>query len=178
MYGKGENELQTPQRSENGALNQSQTYSTISTHWKKLFTNELKGIKSFGLVLKATNVLEIIFWSTIFIGGMIWAWIFLFSEVQSWQGNPSVVSNKNVKLSDIPIPAITFCSQSSTKFAIAERLGNYLNPDKKLPDELIEIREVMVQYLTGTYYKFVKYGYGAQCGPRGCKVNCNVIFLY
>ena len=165
MYRKRENELyETPQiLSENAAFNQSQS---------KMFTNELKGIKSFALVLKATNVLEIIFWGTIFIGGMIWAWILLFSEVQSWQGNPSVISNKHVKLSDIPIPAITFCSQSSTKFAIAERLGNYLSPDKNLPDELIEIREVMIQYLTGTYLKFVKYGYGAQCGAKGCKVKC------
>ena len=167
MYGKRENDLQTLQRSENGALNQSQTYSE---QWTKLFTNELKGIKSFDLVLKATNVLEIIFWGTIFIGGMIWAWIFLFSEVQSWQRNPSVVSNKNVKLSDIPIPAVTFCSQSTTKFAIAERLGNYLNPDDDLPDELIEIRDVMIKYLLGTYTNAVGVGYGGQCGQKGCKV--------
>ena len=110
------------------------------------FINELKSIKSFDLISKSATVFEKIVWGAVFIVGIIWATFFMVNEFQTWQVNPSIIRHKKLQLSDIPYPAITFCSQSSTKFAIAERLGNYLNSDYGLPDHLLESREVLLKY--------------------------------
>ena len=112
--------------------------------------DELKGIKAFELVSKATNVFEKIVWGVVFIGGMIWAAQWLVKEFQSWQDHPTIISNINVKWADIPNPAITFCPQGSTKFAIAERLGNYINANHGLPDKLLEIRKLLLKQVLGS----------------------------
>ena len=110
-----------------------------------VFKNELRGIKSLDLLLKAGNVFEKLFWLVVFILGMAWATYFLSSELESWQEIPSIITYKQLKLSELQSPAITFCSPSSTKFAIAERLGNYLNADYSLPDKFLRIRKLMVK---------------------------------
>ena len=137
---------------------------TYETHWATIFINELKSIKSLDLVGKAANLLEKLVWSIVFISGILWAAYFLVNEFKSWQDNPSIISNINMKLSEIPNPAITFCSQSSTKFAIAEQLGNYLNPSKNLSNEFLEIRNMFTKYLAKEYL-------GSDCGPIGCEVS-------
>ena len=137
---------------------------TYKRHWSTIFINELKGIKSLDLVANAANVLEKLAWGAVFIPGILWAAYFLLNQFKSWQVNPSIISNINKKLSDIPNPAITFCSQSSTKFAIAEQLGNYLNPSQNLSDEFLEIRNVFTKYSTKEYL-------GSKCGPFGCEVS-------
>ena len=45
-----------------------------------------------------------------------------------------------------------------------------MNPDGDLPEELIEIRDVMIKYMLGTYSNGKSHGYGGQCGQKGCKV--------
>ena len=137
---------------------------TYETHWATIFINELKSIKSLDLVGKAANLLEKLVWSIVFISGIIWAAYFLVNEFKSWQDNPSIISNINMKLSEIPNPAITFCSQSSTKFAIAEQLGNYLNPSKNLSNGFLEIRNMFTKYSAREYL-------GSDCGPIGCEVS-------
>ena len=56
------------------------------------------------------------------------------------EGNSSLVTKGHIKLSDINYPAITMCSKGSTKYALAERLGNYFDPKYELPDELLFLR--------------------------------------
>ena len=133
--------------------------------------DELKGIRAFELVSKATNACEKIIWGVVLIGGMAWAAQWLVNEFQSWQLHPTIISQQNVKWSDIPNPAITICSQSSTKYAIAERLGNYFNAESSLPDELIEIREMLLKYVIG-YLFYDLHGRGdPACFPvNDCKV--------
>ena len=130
---------------------------------RKIFINELKGIKTFDLISKAANVFEKFIWGVIFIFGIVWVSYFLANELQSWQVNPLITVNKNVELSDIPNPAITFCSQSSTKFAIAERLGNYFNPNNTLPEQLIKIGDMLIKYSLREYQ-------GSDCSTSTCKV--------
>ena len=130
-----------------------------------IVTNELKGIKSFDLLFKAGNVFEKLIWGVVFLIGIFWASYFLLNEVQSWQGTHSVFTYQHMKLSEIESPAITICSQSSTKFAIAEQLGNYLNANHSLPDQFIKIREVLLKYLFGSTS-----GNVAPCPFSGCKV--------
>ena len=45
-----------------------------------------------------------------------------------------------MKLSELDYPAVTICSEGSTMYGVAERLGNYLNPETDLPNELLSIR--------------------------------------
>ena len=140
------------------------TVPMYKRHWATIFINELKGIKSLDLVANAANVFEKIAWGAVFIAGILWAAYFLVNEFKSWHVNPSIISNSNMKLSEIPNPAITFCSQSSTKFAIAEQLGNYFNPSQNLSDEFLEIRNMFTKYST-------KYYLGSHCGSIGCEVS-------
>ena len=112
-----------------------------------ILKNELRGIKSVDLLLKAANIIEKLFWGVVFIIGMVWATYFLNTELESWQETPSIMRYQQLKLSEIQSPAITFCSPSWTKFAVAERLGNYLNADHKLPDQFLEIRKLLLKQI-------------------------------
>ena len=135
--------------------------------WVTIFINELRGIKSLDLVAKSANVLEKIIWGLVFISGMMWAAHFLANEFKYWQVNPSIISNKKVKLSDLPNHAITFCSQSSTKFGIAEQLGNYLYPNRSLPDQFLKIRDQLTNISMKAY---LGPELSAECGSINCKV--------
>ena len=146
---------------------QSAMVPIYERHWATIFINELKGITSLGLFSKAGNVLEKIVWGAIFIAGILWAAYFLVNEFKSLQVNPSIISNKNMKLSDIPNPAITFCSQSSTKFGIAEQLGNYLKPNRSLPDQFLKIRDQLTNISMKAY---LGPELSAECGSINCKV--------
>ena len=45
----------------------------------------------------------------------------------------------NIETTDLKYPAVTICPKISTKYAIAERLGNYIDP-LNLPEELLSLR--------------------------------------
>ena len=154
---------QQPEKVKN-RVNDQPSISAALGMQQALLIDELKGIKTFDLVTKGANMLEKVVWGVVFIAGMLWAAYFMVNEVKSWQVHPTIVSNKIVKLSDIPNPAITFCSESSTKFAIAERLGNYLDPNRGLPKEFLDIREILLKYTRMNAQKF------SDCGSNGCKV--------
>ena len=58
-----------------------------------------------------------------------------------WDENPSVMIKGNVKLSQLNYPAMTICSKGSTKYALAERLGNFINPQFELPEEFLLLQK-------------------------------------
>ena len=140
-----------------------------------ILKNELRGIKSVDLLLKAANIIEKLFWGVVFIIGMVWATYFLNNELESWQETPSIMRYQQLKLSEIQSPAITFCSPSSTKFAIAERLGNYLNAEHNIPDQFIKIREVLLKnFLDGTSLPGIQVFSVGEL-PRCPKLDCKVL---
>ena len=47
------------------------------------------------------------------------------------QGDPEAINFKN--------PAVTICPKVSTKYGIAERLGNYIDPNK-LPEKALSLK--------------------------------------
>ena len=47
-----------------------------------------------------------------------------------------------MNLDQIDYPGITICSQTSTRYSIAERLGNYIDP-QNMPTELVALQERM-----------------------------------
>ena len=108
----------------------------------KEWVDELKNIRTVELTLATKNFLERIFWVLLGITGIAWAFYFLPSNFEIWMKNPTIITKANVDISQIKHPAITVTVPGSTKYAIAERLGNYVKPEN-MPIELKELRSLM-----------------------------------
>ena len=123
------------------------------TMGKKLgrLKDELKNIRTIELAYQKNLFLERIFWAVLGILGVAWAFYFVPSNLEVWKNNPSIVSKGNVDLSEIDYPAITIAPSGITKFAIAERLTNYLKPEK-IPDELKQIKSLLFKCAVLTKY--------------------------
>ena len=111
------------------------------------FFNEIKSIKAIDLAYKGGNVFERLFWIIIGFTGFAWAFWFIPDQVQLWNDNPSIITQDNVELSDIEYPAITIVPPGATKYAIAERLGNYLNPEN-IPDGVSKMIDIYLKCFT------------------------------
>ena len=96
--------------------------------------DELKNIGSIDLTCKATNVLEKILWISFGLVGIGWFAFFMIGVIEDI--NPLTSIREDIKLKDVNYPAITICSDSTAKYALAERLGNYIDPNIVLPDKL------------------------------------------
>ena len=114
---------------------------TMGAKFKEWF-DELKNIRTVELTLATKNFLERIFWVLLGIAGIAWAFYFLPSNFEIWRKNPTIITKANVDISQIKHPAITVTVPGSTKYAIAERLGNYVKPEN-MPSELKELRSLM-----------------------------------
>ena len=57
----------------------------------------------------------------------------------SWQESASVLIQDNNETLNLKYPGVTICPKVSTKYAIAERLANFMDP-MNLPKELLELR--------------------------------------
>ena len=62
----------------------------------------------------------------------------------------------NIETTDLKYPAATICPKISTKYAIAERLGNYIDP-LNLPEELLSLRHDFLTCAFGLSKMFSKY---------------------
>ena len=62
--------------------------------------------------------------------GLIWVTYVMREQFLDWSENPTILTKSKLKLSDMDFPALTICSEGSTKFAIAEELGNSFAPNK------------------------------------------------
>ena len=87
-------------------------------------------------------VRKLIFILTFFtiLSGTLWACIFITEQFRTWRENPKFITEGNVELSELDYPAVTICSEGSTMYGVAERLGNYLIHETDLPNELLSIR--------------------------------------
>ena len=106
----------------------------------KTLMDELKDITTIGLAIKATNILEKILWATILLIGTIWAFHFITIQFQMWDAQPFIVMKADVSLAELSYPAMTICSHGSTKYAIAERLGNYIDPESDVLEKASSIK--------------------------------------
>ena len=103
----------------------------MSTRLQMIF-DELRNITTVDLAFKAGCILEKLLWVTIGIIGTIWASVFISSQFELWNESPWLTTRAHVHLSEVKYPAITFCSDGATKYAVAERLGNYIDPGRSL----------------------------------------------
>ena len=102
------------------------------------FVNELRSIKSIDLTYGGSNIIEKIWWSSMGIIGTIWAFYFVSFLILDWGKNPTFKQKGNFYLSNLKYPAMTLCSETSTKYAIVEQMGNYMDPEN-LPKEAISL---------------------------------------
>ena len=65
--------------------------------------------------------------------------LFLKLQVLSWELNASVLIQGDTDAIDLKYPAVTICPKVSTKYGIAEQLGNYIDPSN-LPEKVISLK--------------------------------------
>ena len=83
----------------------------------------------------------------------------------------------NIEATDLKYPAVTLCPKVSTRYGIAERLGNYIDP-LKLPKGLISLRHDYFMCASGLtkYWSTPKDDYEFECIDNGYMFNaCKVI---
>ena len=100
----------------------------------------VKEIKTVGLTFKTQYIFEKLLWILIGVFGLGWSTYFILMQVFTWNESPLIIQKNYMKLDQIDYPGITLCSQTSTRYSIAERLGNYIDP-KNMPAELVALQE-------------------------------------
>ena len=107
------------------------------------------------MALQASNIVEIFLWISLGILGI--TWILYIMNVMIKDENPLLAIRGDIDLSEIEYPAITICSEKTTKYAFAERLGNYVDPELKLPYRLKKLqRKFFNELLMNQYGKLLK----------------------
>ena len=78
--------------------------------------DEIESIGSIELAIRATSILEKCLWITFFMVGIGWLGYFMTGIIQDV--NPKTSIRLPLKISDLDYPAITLCSETTTKYSI------------------------------------------------------------
>ena len=127
-------------------------------------SKELKNVRTIELVCKNSFFLERLFWAILGVLGIAWAFYFVPHNFQVWNNNPSIKMQGDLDLSQIRYPSISITPSGTTKYAIAERVGNFLNP-KELSLNLRKVRNLF--YKCAMLYKN---GYATQFDISGTAI--------
>ena len=111
-----------------------------SSHWISAAKEELTNVTTLNLITKTSSILEKILWGMIAICGTIFIYHVVDIQLQNWRDNPILSTKITKKLADMPLPAVTFCHKGLHKYGLVEHLGNYIDPEKKVPKEVVAIR--------------------------------------
>lgn len=110
-----------------------------------LLKEQLKAILSFKLVTSSKSILEKLFWFIISFGGTIYITYIVCNQINYWERNPVLKTSDKFPLSKLKSPAITFCHKGIQKYALIERLGNYIDCNKTIPEEIYNIRNSAIK---------------------------------
>ena len=114
-----------------------------------------KFLKTIERAFQASNIVEIFLWIGLGILGI--TWILYIMNVMIKDENPLIAIRGDIDLSEVEYPAITICSEQTTKYAFAERLGNYIDPDLELPYPLKKLQKKFFdELLMNQYGKLLK----------------------
>ena len=112
-----------------------------SKHLFSAAREELTNITTLNFNSSSSNIFEKILWAfKIAIGGTIFIYNVVDIQLDNWKDNPVLVTKVTKKLADLPLPAVTFCHKGLQKYGLVEHLGNYIDPEKKVPKEVVAIR--------------------------------------
>ena len=113
--------------------------------------NELRNIMFVDLTYQARTFLEKLFWVGLGTIGVIWLVYFMRDVIED--KNPLTMMTKDANLANIKYPAITICTDFSTRYAIAERLGNLYDSKQELLKEFATLRENLLDLITRNSFK-------------------------
>ena len=78
--------------------------------------------------------------------------------------NSILVSKQQISIDEIDFPAITFCPQGSTKYALAERIGNALSRESTFAKKkILPIRNEVIKTLANKESDYGKKYYQNEC---------------
>ena len=106
---------------------------------------ELRNFTTVNLIADASSILEKVFWALIAILGTLFIIDVVVIQLDYWRENPILVTKQTLKLSDMPLPSMTFCHKGLQKYGIVERLGNYIDPEKEIPEEVFNVRNEFIE---------------------------------
>ena len=109
------------------------------------------GLKFF---LDADNAIEKTFWSFIGILGISGMIYLINGLIETYSLNPIMASRKWVDLSEIDLPAITFCHQGNTRMEVAERLLQVADEDN---EKVRTIRSIFLRYAVDYFVQMKSY---------------------
>ena len=92
-------------------------------------------------------------------------WIVYFINLMLANENPLIGRWVNMELSEVDYPAITICSEQTTKYAFAEQLGNYLDPNESHPYLLSKLQNKFFEKALERYAGYL-YTYERQCKTK------------
>ena len=106
----------------------------------KSLKEEFNNIRSFSLLEKTGSLIEKIFWAFISLGGTAWIIYFIMTQFIQYDSNPIIITKDTWDISNIKLPAVTFCPKVTSDIAIVEQMANYINPKQKIPQSVLTIR--------------------------------------
>ena len=101
---------------------------------------ELRNITAFNYIAKATSIVEKILWAIIAICGSLFIYDVVYIQLENWRQNPTLVTKVTKQLSDMPLPAVTFCHKGLHKYGPVERLLNFIDQEKEIPKDVLAIQ--------------------------------------
>ena len=113
-------------------------------HKQKLL-EQLDGVSTINFVSNAASIFEKLFWIVLALTGSAWILSVIVNQVIHWEDNPVIKTEDFVKLSDVKKPSITFCAKGLLDHGIMERMGNYIDPEKKTLEGTMELNSEMIK---------------------------------
>ena len=104
----------------------------------QLLFAEVRNITTIDLMYNAATVFEKVLWGLIGVFGSMWAVYFISMQLR--EDHASILLQGDLKSTEMKYPAISICPKITSKYAIAERLGNFIDP-MNMPDELLSLRQ-------------------------------------
>ena len=141
-------------RSAGPTTGQMRLRMVTSSHLISEAKEELTNVTTLNLITKTSSNLEKILWGMIGICGTIFIYHVVDVQLQNWKNNPVLATKITKKLSEMPLPAVTFCHKGLQKYGPVERLANFIDPKKKVPKEIVAIRN---EFLKVEYRKIRQY---------------------
>lgn len=123
----------------------------LRNRFQELLFSELQSIGFVELACKSKSVFVKLFWLALGTVGGVWLAYFMQDVIKD--ENPLVMMKKDLKVEDVKYPAITICSDVSTRYAIAERLGNLYDSKQELLKEFAMLRENLLDLITSGSFK-------------------------
>ena len=121
-------------------------------------------ILSIKLAFEASAIIEKIIWISFAILGSSYFGHLLISQIVSWDEHSVMVFKGYESNSNIDYPAVTFCTRTNSKYAVMERIGNFLDLDSDFMKKyILPLRNDMIENDVNHQRYSAEYDYKDDC---------------